>query len=594
MNQLSSQFSASGFNRQMGASGSAIAKNQHEIVNQNKQYGELKKELDKEKESSTHFQKLCNQHHLMKLVEKALEEIQYYVDRYGAFIKDDEELEKVSRTDALRRDFDFQKLEPLLKSYESTIKELKQLSTSQQIQIKNLTDRAESYVQENIKLREELQKKCQIILDIYQNGNPQDHIANLFKKIERDDLSDKINQLTDENHDLIAKYKELRGHYLEQQKKLQDAITQQNHLKLQDQTRQKELQDQKEINQQLEDLSENQRKELLSIQSKFSGTKTKAEQLDINNIRLQKDYKQQYEKTIQLQNQLEDQAKNLQKQISDLMNEIRLKDKQIKDQEGEIQKYTEENKYISDQNTAINKQIDQTIADYDKQKSDFEELDRKYKQLVVKEEKQAQLQGELNEKLSTITIEKDKYLVKSQQSEKTLNNVEEQNKKQMEELKRDKDKTLDQTRSKMKIQIDHLENHVEELQNQLQIQNNSLEAKKRESHKFKQEKDEMAHLLKTDRFKLENDNEYLKKKVLELEEIIQRREQLSEEKITGLKLDKDQLEQQNNNIQQLYNQLKIENEQLRKKSNQLEVSNYELKEKVTTMTRSQINKSMKQ
>lgn len=30
----------------------------------------------------------------------------------------------------------------------------------------------------------------------------------------------------------------------------------------------------------------------------------------------------------------------------------------------------------------------------------------------------------------------------------------------------------------------------------------------------------MAHLLKTDRFKLENDNEYLKKKVLELEEII--------------------------------------------------------------------------
>ena len=61
----------------------------------------------------------------MKIVEKALEEIQYYVDRYGAFIKDDEELEKVSRTDALRRDFDFQKLEPLLKSYESTIKELK-------------------------------------------------------------------------------------------------------------------------------------------------------------------------------------------------------------------------------------------------------------------------------------------------------------------------------------------------------------------------------------------------------------------------------------------------------------------------------------
>ena len=30
------------------------------------------------------------------------------------------------------------------------------------------------------------------------------------------------------------------------------------------------------------------------------------------------------------------------------MNEIRLKDKQIKDQEGEIQKYIEENKYISD------------------------------------------------------------------------------------------------------------------------------------------------------------------------------------------------------------------------------------------------------
>ena len=30
----------------------------------------------------------------------------------------------------------------------------------------------------------------------------------------------------------------------------------------------------------------------------------------------------------------------------------------------------------------------------------------------------------------------------------------------MEELKRDKDKTLDQTRSKLKIQIDHLENVI--------------------------------------------------------------------------------------------------------------------------------------
>ena len=37
----------------------------------------------------------------------------------------------------------------------------------------------------------------------------------ILEKIERDDLSDKINQLTEENHDLIAKYKELRGHYLE-------------------------------------------------------------------------------------------------------------------------------------------------------------------------------------------------------------------------------------------------------------------------------------------------------------------------------------------------------------------------------------------
>ena len=34
----------------------------------------------------------------------------------------------------------------------------------------------------------------------------------------------------------------------------------------------------------------------------------------------------------------------------------------------------------------------------------------------------------------------------------------------------------------------------------------------------------MAHLLKTDKFKLENDNEHLKKKVSELEEVIQRRE----------------------------------------------------------------------
>lgn len=65
------------------------------------------------------------------IVEKALEEIKLYVERYGTFAqKDEDELEKLYQqveNQNLKRDLDFKKLEPLLQSYEETIAELKHL-----------------------------------------------------------------------------------------------------------------------------------------------------------------------------------------------------------------------------------------------------------------------------------------------------------------------------------------------------------------------------------------------------------------------------------------------------------------------------------
>lgn len=89
-------------------------------------------------------------------------------------------------------EFTFNKLEPLLLAYEEAILEQKHALDYYKEQVRILEENAKSYVADNQVLRDELQKKCQMLLDIYQNGNPTDQIANIYRRIQRDDLTEKV------------------------------------------------------------------------------------------------------------------------------------------------------------------------------------------------------------------------------------------------------------------------------------------------------------------------------------------------------------------------------------------------------------------
>lgn len=89
-------------------------------------------------------------------------------------------------------EFTFNKLEPLLMAYEEAILEQKHALDYYKEQVRVLEENAKSYVLENKELRDELQKKCQMLLDIFQNGTPTDQIANLYRRIQRDDITEKV------------------------------------------------------------------------------------------------------------------------------------------------------------------------------------------------------------------------------------------------------------------------------------------------------------------------------------------------------------------------------------------------------------------
>lgn len=73
-------------------------------------------------------------------------------------------------------------------SYEETIAESKHMVDVYRQDVQSLELLSKKYVEENNTLRTELEKKCQTLLNIYQNGNPNDSVANIYKRIQKDDL----------------------------------------------------------------------------------------------------------------------------------------------------------------------------------------------------------------------------------------------------------------------------------------------------------------------------------------------------------------------------------------------------------------------
>lgn len=68
-----------------------------------------------------------------------------------------------------------------------------------------------------------------------------------------------------------------------------------------------------------------------------------------------------------------------------------------------------------------------------------------------------------------------------------------------------------------------------------------MEKLQKDNHKSKAERDELNHLWKNEKFRLEHENEYMKKKTKELEEEIQRRERYFDDKQSASRLEKEQL-----------------------------------------------------
>lgn len=188
--------------RSMGPGASQSSwKEQYHLLEKKRTLEDVLQELNLEKSKTRDLE---------VLLDKACKEIKRYQDRFGLYhaVLQEEEDEAPPV-----RNFTLAAIQPLLLAYEDNISELRNTLNLQSKEIYDLEVKAEKYVQENHSLRNELEKKCQQIINIYNDGQPE--VANVYNRVLKEDQNEKVRLLIDENHELIKNYKELQGQFRE-------------------------------------------------------------------------------------------------------------------------------------------------------------------------------------------------------------------------------------------------------------------------------------------------------------------------------------------------------------------------------------------
>ncbi|CAD8213996.1 unnamed protein product [Paramecium octaurelia] len=562
----------------LGIQQSFQQKNQHEIVNKTKNLQEMKTELEREKDNSIMYQ---------KLLEKALKEIQQYINRFGSYTStDDDENESKQEASHLRTEFTWKKLQPLLDGYDEQIAEQKHIIEIYKQDISQLEQLSKQFVEENQSLREQLEKKCEIILNIFQNGTIQDQMANLYKRLQKDDWAEKVKELTQENHTLLKNYKEVLGKVKELQRDCDLYKKQLKEHQLKNEKLSAEINEIRDLKQEYQRKYEDLLSSNKDADSKIREVKNKNVKFEQDNMKLILQYEELDKRYQTLVNDSESQKKDFEFEIDSLGQEISDKSRKIKELQAENISINKERDQFSNDAKNFQQKLHEEEQESKKKQLLIDDLTRKIDLLQKRETEHIKLSHQRAEKESKLIQEIDDLDSTNRQQQQQIESMTQSHDKQIESLKHDKDKVIEQQKVKYTQQIQNQDSKIEELEqslNQKEIINEKLQ---KENNRLKQEKEDYEQNIKVEKYRLEHENSNLKQKNQELEESIVRREQYYEDKIQGLRMDKEQLELQNKNINQLTNELKQQNEQLRKKANLIEVENYELKEKVNQQGRS--------
>jgi hypothetical protein len=73
-----------------------------------------------------------------------------------------------------------------------------------------MEDKTKAIIEDNLKLRMELEKQSKNLVDLYKKGCADESVSKMFEKLEKEDLNERIRSLTEENKLLLDAYQEIK------------------------------------------------------------------------------------------------------------------------------------------------------------------------------------------------------------------------------------------------------------------------------------------------------------------------------------------------------------------------------------------------
>ncbi|EAS05948.2 hypothetical protein TTHERM_00790950 (macronuclear) [Tetrahymena thermophila SB210] len=472
-------------------------------------------------------------------------------------------------------------LEPLLNAYDDKIQKMERLLETVYDDFRDMEKKADYLIQDNNNLREQLEQKCQLILSIYKDGPIIDNMGNAFLKLERDDLNERINLLSEENKELFAKFQEISSKYNEMNRRYEDqlaaaqkSLTQ--HSEISEHC--KKLQIEYDQIKHQKDVLENRLKQCIESQAFAEGEKSDL-QSKLNRTENEiKILKTQVSNLKRNSGDMEEKKNNEIEQLKREVDQVKTKDREsfqkLITMEKELDFIKDENRRLLKESETLKNQQEEMMRMMDNYQSKIQTYEKK-------EENNGKLQKEQREKLQEALLEKDKAVLREQQIEKTLRTLNENHRQELNEIKEQYERLVDTLKQNHKQILEEREDEIHQINEQLNSANFIKDKLQKENNTLQQEYKKITHSLGNEYGGNQKDQvaEY-ERRISELEEKLQLAEQYHNDRLHSLQMEKAQIETSYKNQQNIINDLKSSNERYRQEAQKYQMENAQMSSKV--------------
>ncbi|CAD8071397.1 unnamed protein product [Paramecium sonneborni] len=422
---------------------------------------------------------------LLNQINSLKSELSFQVNANGRLSKELNECLKrlgITRVDVIHQDINHQTdlsyLAPLFIVYEDHIKNYDVILQKLMDDLAAMDARIQMVNDDNTFLRKQLQDKNEQFLRLYQQGGGStNNIKSVFNELEKEDLEERIRLLNEENGIYVNKLKQYES-------QIYDLQLRNDQLVRNEQQYLNQLQDIKQINQQLEIAQDDLKIKLDILENKFQNQT----QLVAITEEEKTEYIQRFSKSENENKVLKHQNQNLKQEIVNLQNKGQLNQTELSKELDEMHKKERElfDKQVHnereidqlrDENRALKRELDQSRSNLEQTIKMMDNYENKISILMKKEENYKILTKQLKEERENAVMEKDRYQLKEQQFDQTLQNQMAKHREEIMNLKENQDKQSESIKNRYKIIIEQKEDEIHRLNeetNQISTLNDRL------------------------------------------------------------------------------------------------------------------------